>query len=88
MNAKTVTYKGSAQEIGCDFFLNLVMPVIREASNRMPNHELAQLYAGFFAGACGSMAADFGKDAAKAMIDAVAEQFADVVQQVDAGMMQ
>lgn len=88
MNSKSAEFKGSAQDIGCDFFLNLVMPVIREASNRMPAHELAQLYAGFFAGACGSMAADFGKDAAKVMIDAVAAQFDDVVLHVDAGMMQ
>lgn len=88
MKTKTTAFKGTAQDIGCDFFLNLVMPVIREASNRMPAGELAQLYAGFFAGACGSMAADFGKDAAKVMIDAVAAQFDDVVQHVDAGMMQ
>jgi|GEM_PF-3114270 len=88
MNKKTKAYQGSAQDIGCDVFINHVMPFIRAASKRMPDCELAELYAGFFAGACGSMAADFGKEAAKIMIDTVAAQFDDVAQEINAGMMQ
>ena len=54
----------------------------------MSGDQLAQLYAGFFAGACGAMAADFGKEATKIMIDAVSGQFDDVVEELDKGMMQ
>lgn len=88
MKPKSKEYKGAAQDIGCDVFINHVMPVIRAASKHMPDRELAELYAGFFAGACGSMAADFGKEAAKIMIDAVAAQFNDVAQELGTGMMQ
>jgi len=88
MNPKTTAYKGTAQDIGCDIFINHVMPIIQQASRKMPGDQLAQLYAGFFAGACGAMAADFGKEGAKIMIDAVAAQFDDVVEQLGEGMMQ
>ena len=82
------TYTGTAQDIGCSIFIEHIMPIIRKASHGMSPSNLAELYAGFFAGACGSMAADFGKDAAKVMIDAVAAQFDDVVQSAELGMMQ
>ena len=82
------TYTGTAQDIGCDIFIEHIMPIIRKASHGMDAGHLAELYSGFFAGACGSMAADFGKDAAKIMIDSVAAQFNDVVQGVDIGMVQ
>ena len=88
MKPKSTAYKGTAQDIGCDVFINHVMPIIQQASRKMSGDQLAQLYAGFFAGACGAMAADFGKEAAKIMIDGVAAQFCDVVQELDTGMMQ
>lgn len=88
MKKESKAYRGNAQDIGCDVFLNHVMPIIRDASKQMPNKELAELYAGFFAGACGSMAADFGKEAAKAMVEALVDQFCDVVQELDTGMIQ
>lgn len=81
-------HTGTAQDIGCDIFIEHIMPIIRKASKGMEPQHLAELYAGFFAGACGSMAADFGKDAAKIMIDAVAAQFDDVVQSAEFGTMQ
>lgn len=81
-------YKGTAQDIGCTVFIEHVMPIIRMASKEMPQQELAELYAGFMAGACGSMAADFGKDVAQELITKVAEQFGDVVQQIDQGSLQ
>lgn len=80
------TYSGTAQEIGAAVFIDVVMPVIRMASQNMEPGQLAELYAGFFAGACGSMAADFGKDAAQKMIDAVADQFDSVI--LEAGAVQ
>lgn len=82
------TYTGTAQDIGCEIFIEHIMPIIRNASHGMEAGHLAEFYAGLLAGACGSMAADFGKDAAKIMIDSVAAQFNDVVQGVDLGMMQ
>ena len=88
MKPKTTAYKGTAQDIGCEVFINHVMPIIQQASRKMPGDQLAQLYAGFLAGACGAMAADFGKEAAKIMIDAVSAQFDDVVEELDKGMMQ
>lgn len=73
------TFTGLPQDIGVQVFIDVVMPVIRKASHNMEPGQLAELYAGFFAGACGSMAADFGKDAAQTMIDAVAAQFDGVI---------
>lgn len=88
MIQKSAAYKGTAQDIGCDVFINHVMPIIRQASRQMDAGNLAQLYAGFMAGACGSMAADFGKDVAQRLISKVAEQFGDVVQELDQGPLQ
>ena len=88
MTTKTRSHQGTPQDIGCEVFIEHIMPIIRMASHQMPLEQLAELYAGFFAGACGSMAADFGKDAAKVMIDAVAAQFDDAVQSAELGMMQ
>lgn len=85
---KTVRYEGTPQDIGCDVFISHVMPVIREASKGMPQQHLAELYAGFMAGACGLMAADFGKDAASALIKKFAEQVDGLLIEIDQGMMQ
>lgn len=84
----TTKFEGDPQEIGCDVFLKLVMPVIREASKGMGKRNLAELYAGFMATYCGSLAADFGKGTARLMIRKFAEQLDDVVQELDQGMMQ
>ncbi len=85
---ESAVYKGSAQDIGCQVFLDHVMPIIRAASKKMDTGNLAQFYAGLMAAACGSMAADFGKDAAQRLINVIAEQFGDVVQELDQGTMQ
>lgn len=88
MTTKTKAYQGTAQDIGCDVFIQHVMPIIRQASKQMTQQQLAELYAGFMAGACGSMAADFGKDVAQRLIIKFANQFGDVVTQIDQGSLQ
>lgn len=88
MTPKTKAYQGTPQDIGCDVFIQHVMPIIRQASMQMKNKELAELYAGFFAGACGSMAADFGKDVAQRLIMEFANQFGNAVNQIAQGPLQ
>lgn len=88
MITKSKAYEGTPQDIGCEVFIEHVMPIIRQASKQMEAGQLAELYAGFMAGACGSMAADFGKDVAQRLITKVAEQFCDVVQELDQGSLQ
>lgn len=86
--SKTKEFKGSAQDIGSQFFIDMVLPVIRSASQKMPSSELAQLYAGLFAGMAGACAADFGKQTAIAFIRKLSEQLEVVITEIDEGMMQ
>lgn len=88
MTQKSKAYTGTAQDIGCAVFIEQVMPIIRQASKKMNQKQLAELYAGFMAGALGSMAADFGKDIAQDLMNTFVAQMGDVVQQLDQGMMQ
>jgi hypothetical protein len=63
---KTVVFEGSPEEIGCELFIQVCMPIVREAQARLgaSPQQLAQLYAGFICAALGSMAADFGQASA------------------------
>lgn len=83
-----IKYEGTPQDIGADVFIKHVMPIIKQASRQMNSRQLAELYAGFIAGACGSMAADFGKDVAQSLMDKFADQLGDVIQEVDQGSLQ
>lgn len=88
MIKKSEAYKGTAQDIGCDVFIKHVLPIIHQASKKMDAGNLAQLYAGFIGGVYGSMAADFGKDAAQRFCNKLAGQFGSVVQELDQGPLQ
>lgn len=79
---KKISFEGTAQEIGTEMFLEIVMPVVRQVSNKAPPEALAELYAGLLAATMGSLAADFGKPAAKNMLLALCEQFDEVVLEV------
>lgn len=88
MSKKPKAFQGTAQDIGCDVFLQNVLPIIRIASKKMPPRELAELYAGFMAGFAGAMAADFGKDVSQSLIASFVQQLDSVVQELDQGLMQ
>lgn len=88
MSQKSAAYAGTVQDVGCDVFINHIMPIIRQASKQLDGGELAGLYAGLAAGLFGSMAADFGKDVAQRLVNKLAEQFGDVVQELDQGPLQ
>jgi len=88
MNKKTKIFKGSSQSIGCDFFLQEVMPIIKMASKQMSQQDLAGLYAGFFAGACGAMAADFGPEAAQEMATKFAATFCRMADELEPRTLQ
>jgi hypothetical protein len=68
------TFSGSPQTIGADIFIDLCMPAIRECSKQASTAELAQMYGGFVGACFGSMAADFGVDAARYLIAHLAER--------------
>lgn len=88
MSEKPKEFKGTAQDIGCDVFLQNVLPIIRLASKKMPPRELAELYAGFMAGFAGAMAADFGKDVSQSLIASFVRQLDNLFFELDQGLMQ
>lgn len=70
------TFTGTPQDIGADFFCDICMPVIRQASQHMEPNQLAQLYAGLIGAAFGSMSADFGQQNALQLFQVMADGFA------------
>lgn len=64
-------FAGRPVDIGAQVFTDIVMPIIREASKQMDARSLAGLYAGFLSAAYGSMMADFGKERADTLIEAI-----------------
>ena len=74
---KKQTFVGAPVDIGVDVFIELCMPVVREARAKLraTPQQIGQLYAGFISAAVGSMAADVGKEQALAW----AQQTLDVV---------
>lgn len=63
--------EGTADEIGAECFIKILMPVVREASKQFDTKQLAELYAGFAGAMIGSMIADFGPDNALTLINQV-----------------
>ena len=64
-------FAGKPVDIGAQVFNDVVMPIVREASTKMDARSLAGLYAGFLCAAYGSMQADFGKERADTLFDAI-----------------
>ena len=69
MSAKTMKFEGTPSSIGADVFIDMVMPVIREASKKMDSNGLAMLYSGFLGAMYGSLCADFGQPMGKRMLE-------------------
>lgn len=72
-------YVGEPVEIGAKVFMNLVLPILKEASAKLnpTPQQMGQLYAGFIGSVVGAMVADFGKEQAIAW----AQQTIDMVAQ-------
>lgn len=70
-------FTGTAAEIGSEVFIQIAMPIVREASPQMEPAQLIQLYSGFVGAAFGALEADFGKGLASAIALKLAQSYAD-----------
>ncbi len=69
-----IALKGSAEEIGAELFIQLVLPVIHEAAQTFGSKkELAEFYAGFVGACFGSMAHHFGEAPARGLVQLLAQ---------------
>jgi len=78
----TKTIEGTPMEIGQGIFIDICIPIIQQASQRMNEQELVMLYAGFIGAQFGALAADLGPDKAIEVIETISEAFASQVHQL------
>lgn len=62
-------FEGTADVVGTNIFIEIVMPIIHASSQQMPPDQLALLYGGFMSAAMGSLAADFGQANANILLE-------------------
>ena len=68
-------YQGNPSDIGCSIFIDCMGPIIKQVS-RQPSansRSMAQFYSGMVAALAGTIAADFGKEAALEIIRGTAD---------------
>lgn len=66
---------GTPAEIGSGIFIDALMPMIRQASEKMTANQLGELYLGFIGASFGSLEADFGKQVANMLVQKSADSY-------------
>lgn len=62
-------YEGRPDTVGADIFIDVVMPIVRDAAHTLHPQDLVLLYAGFISAAYGSLTADFGQETANLIFE-------------------